>query len=193
MSNEVIGDPIEDRTLVQQHRPGSSQRTILRKTLFVLTASAVVGVAAIVSDAALAFGPPPPPPGLAGPPPGLGGLPRLGLGGPPRLSAGGPPHAGPGGPRALSNLGGSPGLRSGGHGLQGDLQGRSASNAYSRSAGNSYGRSAGYNYGRNGGRNRYYGVYVNGSYGSSNAYADNGCHYTYSSRRHSRVVVCSDD
>jgi hypothetical protein len=159
---------------VQQHRPGSSRRTILRKTLTVLAASAVVGVVAIASDAALAFGPPPPPPGLAGPPHGLAG----------------PPHAGPGGPRGLSHLGSSPGLRGGGRALQSELHGRSTSNSYGRSAGNSYGRSAGYSYGRNGGgRNRYYGVYVDGNYDSS--YADDGCYYTYSSRRRSRV--CSED
>jgi hypothetical protein len=197
MSYEAIGDPIEDRILVQERRRGPSWRTMLRKTRIIRAASAVLCVAAIAPNVALAFGPPPPPPALAGAPPrvagppsGLGGLPRLGLGGPPHLSAGGPPHSGPGGPPALSNLGGSPGLRSGGHG-QGDLRGRSASNSYSRSVGNSYGRSAGYNYSRNGARNRYYGVYVNGNDGSS--YADNGCHYTYSSRRHSRVVVCSED
>jgi hypothetical protein len=188
MINEANGDPIEDRILLQQHRPASSRRTILRKTLTVLTSSVVVGAVAIASDAAVAFGPPPPPPGLAGPPHGLAGPPP-GLGGLPRPGVGGPPHAGPAGPRGLSHLGDTPGLRGGGRALQGQLQGRSASNGYGRTAGNSYGRSAGYSYGRNGGRNRSYGVYVDGNYDSS--YADDGCYYTYSSRRRSRV--CSED
>ena len=44
-----------------------------------------------------------------------------------------------------------------------------------------------------GGGNRSYGVYVDGNYGSSDSYADEGCYYTYTSRRHRGVVVCSKD
>ena len=192
MTSESIGDSIEDRILMQQHRPGPSRHTILRTTLIILAASAVLGVAAIAPNAALAFGPPPPPPALAGPPPGLagpppgslvlppgvGGLPRPGLAGP-------PPRPGVGSPAGVPRLGNPPGLRGGRHGVQRNLHGRSAAK--------SYGRSARYSYGRNGGRSRYYGVYINGNYGSSSNYADDGCYYTYSYRRHRRVIVCSGD
>lgn len=186
------------RNLVRQ-RPQSSCANMLSKTLILLVASTVGGIAATASDAALAFGPPPlppiagPPPGLAGPPPGPGGLPHPALGAPPHFSAGGPPHAGPGGPRGPSNIGGSPGPRIDGHGLGDGLQRPSGTSGYSRSASSGYGRSARYSYGRDGWRNRYHGVYVNGDYGSSYAYGGDGCYYTYSSGRHSRVLVCSED
>jgi hypothetical protein len=94
--SEATGDPSQDRVLVKQHRTGPSRHTTSRKILPMLAASAVLGVAAIAPNAALAFLPPPPPgpppelagppPGLAGAPPGLGGLPRPGLGGPAGLS-----------------------------------------------------------------------------------------------------------
>jgi hypothetical protein len=185
---EATGDPIENRGLARQHRDRQSRHAMLQKTVMVLAASAVIGVAAIEPSAALAFGPPPlpglagPPPALGGPPPGLGAL-HPGLGAPPHLGSGGPPQAGPGGPRGLSDLRGSAGLREGGRGIQGDLHG------HALGAGSSYGRSAASNYGRNGWRNRYYGVYVDGNAGS--AYADDGCYYTYSYRRHARVMACT--
>jgi hypothetical protein len=186
---EATGDPIENRGLIRQHRDRQSRHTMSQKTLIVLAASAVLGVAAIASNAALAFGPPPlpglagPPPALGGPPRGLGALPHPGLGAPPHLGSGGPPQASPAGPRDLSDLRGSAGLRDGGRGIQGDLHGRAMG------VGSSYGRSAASNYGRNGWRNSYYGVYVDGNAGS--AYADDGCYYTYSYRRHTRVLMCA--
>jgi hypothetical protein len=186
---EATGDPIENRCLVRQHRDRQSRHTMLQKSVTVLAVSAVLGVSAIASNAALAFGPPPlpglagPPPALGGPPPGLGALPHPGLGAPPHLGSGGPPQAGPGRPGGLSDLRGSAGLRDGGRGIQGDLHGRGLG------VGSSYGRSAGSNYGRDGWRNRYYGVSVYGDNGS--AYADDGCTYTYSYRRHTRVTACT--
>ena len=96
---------------VQLHLP-----PLVRKTLLILSASAMLGAAAIAPKAASAFGPPPPPPpppalGLGGPPAGLGlggPPPGLGLGGPPPgLNAGPPPGPGLGGlPRA--GLGAAP-------------------------------------------------------------------------------------
>jgi hypothetical protein len=177
MTSEPVGNPIEHRILPQRYRPALSRHTVLRKTLITLAASAMLGVAAIAPNAALAFGPPPPPPGL-------GGLPHPGLGGPPHPGAGGPlPRAGAGGP--LSHLGGSPGSQGVGRGFQHNLLGRSASNGYRRSAGNSYGR--------DGWGNPSYGVNIDGNYGSSDSYADEGCYYSYTSRRHTGVVVCSKD
>ena len=91
---EATGDPIANWGLVRQHRGRQSRRTMLHKTVIVLAASAVLGVAAIASNAALAFGLPPlpglagPPPALNGPPPGPGALPHPGLGAPPHLGAG---------------------------------------------------------------------------------------------------------
>jgi hypothetical protein len=194
---EANNDPIENQGLERQHRDRQSRHTMLQKTVIVLAASAVLGVAAIASNAALAFGPPPlpglagPPPALGGPPPGLGALPHPGLGAPPHLGAGGPPQAGAGGLRGLSDLRGSAGLRDGGRGIQGDLHGRAlgVGSSYGRSAASDYGRSAASNYGRNGWRNRSYGVYVDGNAGS--AYADDGCYYTYSYRRNTRVMACT--
>jgi hypothetical protein len=189
MITEATGDPIENRGLVRQRRDRQSGHTMLWKTVIVVAASAVLGVAAIASNAALAFGLPPlpglagPPPALNGPPPGPGALPHPSLGAPPRLGSGGPPQAGPGGPRGLSDLRGSAGLHDGGRGIQGDLHGRALGE------GSSYSRSAASDYGRNGWRNRYYGVYVDGNVGS--AYADDGCTYTYSYRRHTRVMACT--
>jgi hypothetical protein len=185
MTSEPVGNPIEHRILPQRYRPALCRHTVLRKTLITLAASAMLGVSAIAPNAALAFGPPPPPPGLGGlPPPGLGGLPHPGLGGPPHRGVGGPlPRAGAGGP--LSHLRGSPGSQNVGRGFQRNLQGRFASNGYRRSAGSSYGRY--------GWRDRSYSVYVDGNYGSSNSYADDGCYYTYTSRRHRGAVVCSQD
>jgi hypothetical protein len=190
MISEAIGDPIEDRILMQEHRSSPSRRTLLRKALIGMGASAMLGVAAIAPNAALAFGPPPlpgiggppplaglggPPPGLAGPPPGVGGLPHPGLGA---------PH-GVGGPAGAPRVAGLPGFRGGAHDLQGNFQGRAAASSYGRSAGHSYGRSGAYSYGRN----RYRGVYFTGSYGSSSA--DDSCYYTY--RRNRRVVVCTSE
>ena len=193
MTSEPVGNPIEHRILLQRHRPALSRHRMLRKTLINLAASAMLGVAAIAPNAALAFGPPPPPSGLGGlPHPGLGGLPHPGLGGlphpglsslPHRGAAGPLPRAGAGGPH--SHLGGSPASQGVGRGFQRNLQGRVASNGYRPSAGSSYGRY--------GWRDRYYGVYIDGNYGSSDSYADEGCYYTYTSRRHRGVVVCSKD
>src|SRR3984893_7013907 len=172
---EATGDPIENRGLVRQHRDRQSRHTMLQKTVIVLAASAVLAVAAIASNPALAFGPPPlpglagPPPVLNGPPPGPGALPHPSLGAAPHLGAGGSPQAGPGGPRGLSDLRGSAGLRGGGRGIQGDLHGRAVGE------GSSYGRSAASNYGRNGRRNSYYGVYVDGNAGSAST--DDACYY----------------
>jgi hypothetical protein len=177
-------DPIENRAILKQDRAGPS-RHILRKTLITLAASAVLGVGAIEPNAALAFLPPPP---LGGPPPGLAGLPHPGPG------LGGPPHLDAGGPTDLSRLAGPPGFR-GNHGSPGSFHGRAAAANPGRAAGSSYGRSGSsgrsgnYDYGHNGWRNRYYGAYVAGRYGSSYGYSDSGCYYTYS--RGKRVMVCS--
>jgi hypothetical protein len=201
MTSESIGGPNENQVRVEPLRHLPSGRTILQKALMMLAASAAFGVAGVLPNAGLAFGPPPlpglpgPPPGLAGPPaglggppPGLGGLPHPALGGTPYLGPGGSPHAGPTDPRGLSDLRGSPGLRGGAPGIQHDLGGRAAGGSYGTSAASTYGRAAS-SYGHNGWRNRYYGVYVDGNSGSG--YADDGCTYTYSYRRHTRVLTCA--
>ena len=192
MINEAIDDPRRHRVLARQDRPEPSRHTMLPKRMIMLAASAVLGVAAIAPNAALAFLPPPPPgppPGLAGPPPGLAGPPP-GLGALPHPGLGGPSHFAPGGPAGLSRLAGPPGFRAGGHGAPVNNPGRVAAANYGRSAGYSYGRSGSYDSGYNGSRNRSYGVYVDGSSnGSSNGYSDDGCYYTYSRGR--RVMVCS--
>ena len=145
---------------------------MLRKTLLTLSASAMLGTAVIAPNAALAFGPPLP-----------------GLGGPPHLG-GGPPHLpGLAGHAGLSRLGG-PGFHGGGHGLQGNFHG-----SQGRSAAYGYGHSARYGYGHGEWRHGRgsYDVSVEGSDGSGGdgyASGDAGCTYTYSERRHRRVVVC---
>jgi hypothetical protein len=184
---------------------------MLRKTLLILSASATLGAAVIASNGALAFGPPPLP-GIGGPPPGLGGPPRFpGLGGPPHFGGPGGPAGlshlggpgglsrpgGPGGPAGLSRLGG-PGFHAGGHGLQGNvhgLQGHSAAYGHGRSAAYGYGHSARYGYGHvewRHGRWGRYDVSVEGSdgYGADGYASADGCTYTYSERRHRRVLVC---
>jgi hypothetical protein len=162
---------------------------MLRKTLLMLSASAMLGAAVIASNGALAFGPPPLP-GIGGPPPGLGGPPRFpGLGGPPHLG-------GPGGPAGLSRPGG--GLHGGGHGLQGNvhgLQGHSAAYGHGHTAADGYGHSARYGDGHGEwrhGRWGRYGVSVEGSdsYGADGYASADDCTYTYSERRHRRVLVC---
>ena len=169
----------------------------LRKPLLIMSASTMLGIAAIAPNATLAFGPPPPPafggppaaPALAGPPPapGVGGAPGLPrVGGPAGLSRFG-------GPLGAPRLGGRPGFQGNGRGVQGNpgVQGRSAGYGYGRSA------RYGYSNDRSGSRYRYgrqygvYGVYASGNGGY--AYADDGCTYTYIHRRHAyrRVLVCS--
>ena len=185
--SQAIKDPIGD-LVNEEQGPGLSRQTLFRKSLIIVAASAVLGVAAIAPNAAFAFLPPPPPgppPGLAGPPPGLGGLPHPGPG------LGGPPHLGPGGPADLSRFASPPGFRDGAHGALGsNFPGRAAAANYARSGANSYGRSGSYGYGHSGWRNRSYGVYVDGSSnGSSYGYSDDSCYYTYSRGR--RVTVCS--
>ena len=163
---------------------------MLRKTLLILSASATLGAGVIASNGALAFGPPPLP-GIGGPPPGLGGPPRFpGLAGPPHLG-------GPGGPAGLSHLGG-PGFHAGVHGLQGNahgLQGHSAAYGHGHSAAYGYGHSARYGYGHGEWRHGRWGRYdvsVEGSdgYGADGYASADGCTYTYSERRHGRVLVC---
>jgi hypothetical protein len=193
MTSQLIDGPTADRVSVKQDRFGPSRHTISRKALLILAASAMLGVAAIAPNAALAFLPPPPPgppPGLAGPPPGLAGPPP-GLGGLPHPGLGGPPHLGPEGPAGLSRLAGPPGFRGSNHGGPANIAGRSAAAGYGGPAVNSYGRSGSYRYHHNELRNRYYGVYVGDNYDSSYAYSDDGCYYTY--RRGRRVMVCSGD
>jgi hypothetical protein len=185
MTSQLNAGPTADRVSVKQDRFGPSRHTISRKALLILASSAILGVAAIAPNAALAFLPPPPPgppPGLAGPPPGLAGP-------PPGL--GGPPHLGAGGPAGFPRLAGPPGFRASNHGGPANIAGRSAAAGYGRSAVNSYGRSGSYRYHHNELRNRYYGVYVGDNYDSSYAYSDDGCYYTY--RRGRRVMVCSGD
>jgi hypothetical protein len=163
---------------------------MLRKTLLILSASAMLGAAVIASNGALAFGPPP----LPGGPPHF-----LGLGGPPQLPRlGGPPHlAGPGGPAGLSRLGG-PGSNGGGHGLQGNvhgLQGHSAAYGHGHTAAYGYGHSARYGYGHGEWRHGHWGRYdvsVEGSdgYGADGYASADDCTYTFSERRRRRVLVC---
>ncbi len=165
---------------------------MLRKTFIILSASAMLGAAVIVSNGAFAFGPPPiggPPPGLGGPPPGLGGLPHLG--GSPLPHLGGPaPRLGdlpPRGPAPRASLGG-PASRLNGLSRFG---GRAAASGYGRSGGYGYSRSADSGYGRGEWRHRYgrYGVYIAGSGSSS---SDDGCYYTYTSSGR-RVMVCDEN
>ena len=183
---------------------------MFRKTLLTLPVSAMLGMAAMVPTAALAFGPPPgPPPGLAGPPPGFGGPPP-GLGGPPP-GLGGPPHGlgGPSGGPPRAGLGGAPPRAGGGaprfsrldgprgRGLQGNFrgfQGRSAALATRSASGYArYGYSR-YGYGYGSGRYRYrpYGVYA---YGSSYTLSNSGCYYisTYRRGAYRRALVCDRD
>jgi len=145
---------------------------MLRKTLLTLSASTMLSAGAIAPNAAHAFGPPP--------------------------LLGGPPHLpGPNGPAGLSHLGG-PGFHGGGHGLQGNvhgLQDHSAAYGHGHTAAYSYGHSARYGYGHGEWRHGHWGRYdvsVDGSDGhDANGYSSaNGCAYTYSERRHRRVLVC---
>ena len=193
---------------VCQLRTRTRRRMMFRKTLLTASASAVLGMMAMMPTGALAqFGPPPgPPPGLAGPPPALAGPPP-GLSGPPPGLAGppsglggpngGPPHAGLGGPR-FGPGGGTPRF-SGGRGFEG----RSAASAYgyARSGASGYGGygSSTYGYGR-WGRYGYAAAAAAGAaagygYGSSYASSDYGCYYTSTYRRgaYRRVLVCNGD
>ena len=160
---------------------GTKETASKRQALIGIVASTVLGFAALAPSAALAFGPPPlpalgPPPGLAGPPPGIGGPPP-GIGGLPHPPIGAAPRpgVGPNPPRVA----GQPALRGGARGVERNFQGHAAVARYGRSG--AYGHA----------RNRYYGVYVDGSYGSSYAYIDRDCYYT--SRHGRRVLVCTSD
>jgi hypothetical protein len=172
---------------------------MLRKTLLTLSASTMLGAAAIASNAALAqpFPGPPAPAGGAplGPPGG-------GLAGPPR--PGGPP-----GPRTADLPrppgvgGGNPGL----HGGQGNFYGRSGTYAYGHTG--VYGRTTNYSYyGSNYGyygygqsgyaygswRHHYwapYGVYIYSNSSSSDCYYTYKYGYRLSAYR--RVRVCSEN
>src|SRR5215469_14603560 len=95
-------------------------------------------------------------------------------------------------------LPGGPGFHAGGHGLQGNvhgLQGHSAAYGHGHAAAYGYGHSARYGYGHGEWRHGRWGRYdvsVEGSDGySADGYASaDGCTYTYSERRHRRVLVC---
>ena len=192
MITKSNSNPIENRELVRRDRNRPSRHAMLQKTLIVLAGSGVLGIATIAPNAALAFGPPPLP-GLAGPhlalggpPPGLRTLPHPGLGAAPHFGSGTFPQAGTGGLRGLSDLRGSAGWRGGGRGIEGDLHGRAGGEGgYGRFARSNYG----YSYGRNGWRNRAYGAYVEGI--AASAYANDGCYYTYSYSRHTRILACA--
>jgi hypothetical protein len=161
---------------------------LVRKTLLILSASAMLGIAAIGPNAAIAFGPPPPPgPGLGGPPPGFHGgpLPGAGLGSYPRADFGGPPHAGFAGLAARAGRGGPPGLaRRGGTSSfhPGNIYGRSGYGG--RAAAYAYGAAAGYAYGAASGY----------PYSASRSYSSDDCYYTYTYsyrlQDYTRVTVC---
>ena len=157
---------------------------MLRKTLLTLSASALLAAAAIVPNAALAFGPPPLPMG------GLGGLPHLG-GPPPMAHLGGPPHLGGlphglGGPGPRASLGGGAGRFNG----LSRFGGRASTSGYGRSGGYGYGRSGHSGYGR--GEWRRYGRYAADAAGSSSSYSDYSCYYRYTSSGR-RIRVCEED
>ena len=172
---------------------------MLRRTIFALSASIIIGAAAVVPHAALAQlpgpppGPPPVGPGLGGPPPGPppGGL---GPGGP--LGRAGPPPGslpGRGGPSALPREAGPPSRA----GLAGSLgHGTPRSDYRVGTAG--YGSGGGYSghgydrrYGRWAGYGAAYTAGAAAGYGYGNSgYDSYGCYRTYSSRRHSYVTVC---
>ena len=185
---------------------------MLRRTLFTLSASALLSAAIGATDGlAFPFGPPPgPPPGLAGlphgfggPPPGLAGFPR-GLAGP----AGGlarAPHVGLGGSPARAGLGGPPRLgtsaarsvdlsRLGGGSVHaGRGQVARYGSGYGH-GGSRYGRWArdglyGYAAGASGYATSGYG------YGSDGyAYSGSGCAYVYGyGGAYRRTAACSDD
>jgi hypothetical protein len=162
---------------------------MLRKTLLTLCASALLGVAAMAPNTALAFFPPPPPGGLGGLPPlaHLGPPPMAHLGGPPPMAhLGGLPHArlgGPAGrPAGLSRFGG----RAAGYGA-----GRASSHGYGRSTSAGYNRSGRSSYDRSYSRYRHWGRYV--GYGSASGRSnDDGCSYAYTSSGR-RIAVCDDN
>ena len=168
---------------------------MLRKTLLSLSGSAMLGIAAVAPNVALAFGPPPflggLPPGLGGPPPGLGvgGGPPLGLGRggpPPGPRVGGPAgHPGAGGPAGFRVGGPGRGFQRNVHGVQGrsGALSTSASASYSSSRRNGYGHG-----GRQYDRWARYGTYAYGD-----ASANSGCYYAYSYTLQRRVPVCSED
>lgn len=149
---------------------------MLRKTVLVLSASALLGVVAVAPNAALAFLPPPPVPHLAGPPP----VPHLGG---PHLG-GLPPHAGA--PAALGRFGGPAGRPSGLSRLNGRATGYGSGYRSGR-----YAHSGRGDYGGRHNRGRYsrYGYYGGDGGGS---YSDDGCYSTYTSSGR-RVTVCDDN
>jgi hypothetical protein len=168
-----------------------------KKTLLMLSASAMFGVALVAPSAALAqFGPPPgPPPALAGPPPGFGGPPpglaagRPPFGGapgaPPRELAGAPPH--------FSRLDGAAGPR--GFDRGGPANFRGAEGRTAASSANSYIRNgyAGYGYGRGYRYGTYAAAAAAYAYGRSYASSEEDCYYMSAYRRNGtyrRVLRC---
>lgn len=169
---------------------------MLRKTLLTLFASATLGAPVIAPNAALAFGPPPPP-AFAGPPPGLAGPPAGLAGPPPGLRLGGsPPHPGLGSPLPRPGAGGPPSRLGGPAGFRGGDRDIPSNVRGLQGAAYAYGHPARYGRGYNAWRDRYgrgYGVHVSGSDGYGYTNANDSCYYTYSYRRHRRVVVCSEE
>ena len=164
---------------------------MLRKTLLIVSTSALLGAAVIAPNAALAQLPPLPAallPVSPAAPPGLPGVVCLGS----RRSSG-PGAAGL--PRPPGVGGGRPGL----HGGQGNVYGRSGTYAYGHTG--VYGHTGNYGYGRSGyaygygsWRDRYWAPYGVSVYSNSNS---SGCYYTYKySYRlgaYRRVQVCSEE
>ena len=176
-----------------------------KKTLLMLFAIAMFGVAVVAPSAALAqFGPPPgPPPAFAGPPAGFapgGPPPGLGAGGPPfggaphapvaglpRGLAGAPPRDFASAPTHFSRLDGAAGLRGLERGAQANFRGVEARAAISKA--NSYGYGHGYRY-------RPYAAAA-AAYADRTSYApsEDGCYYMSAYRRNGyrRILVCRED